>query len=255
MRAKALLDRKGVAYEEIDAEHDDALRAWLVEATGQRTVPQIFVGDRSLGGFSDIDALDREGKLDAILRGEADAPHGSIAYATASPRLRAPLLGLAPEDPGLHRGEQEWQRQRHRAGEGRHLPHPHERRLPPRVESSAEESSAPPAEARCCTADCVDWNRARSEARGTRDASVESDGFRTELARMKSTKSAQAGSSGAGGAKSSARLSEHAPPSPPPRSEGRRSGRRRAPPPGAPRRRAPPRPCRGSRAGRGEVRR
>jgi glutaredoxin 3 len=70
VRAKALLDRKGVAYQEIDAEHDDALRTWLVEATGQRTVPQIFVGDRSLGGFSDIDALDREGKLDAILRGE-----------------------------------------------------------------------------------------------------------------------------------------------------------------------------------------
>jgi glutaredoxin 3 len=70
VRAKALLDRKGIAYEEIDAEHDDALRAWLVEATGQRTVPQIFVGDRSLGGFSDIDALDRQGKLDAILAGE-----------------------------------------------------------------------------------------------------------------------------------------------------------------------------------------
>jgi len=70
VRAKALLDRKGIAYEEIDAEHDDALRTWLVETTGQRTVPQIFVGDRSLGGFSDIDALDRQGKLDAILRGE-----------------------------------------------------------------------------------------------------------------------------------------------------------------------------------------
>lgn len=70
VRAKALLDRKGIAYEEIDAEHDDALRTWLVEKTGQRTVPQIFVGDRSLGGFSDIDALEREGKLDAILRGE-----------------------------------------------------------------------------------------------------------------------------------------------------------------------------------------
>jgi glutaredoxin 3 len=70
VRAKALLDRKGVAYEEIDAEQDDALRTWLVEASGQRTVPQIFVGDRSLGGFSDIDALDRQGKLDALLRGE-----------------------------------------------------------------------------------------------------------------------------------------------------------------------------------------
>ncbi|MEI7703191.1 MAG: glutaredoxin 3 [Deltaproteobacteria bacterium] len=70
VRAKALLDRKGVVYEEIDAEHDPDLRSWLVEATGQRTVPQIFVDGRSLGGFSDIDALDREGKLDPILRGE-----------------------------------------------------------------------------------------------------------------------------------------------------------------------------------------
>jgi len=71
VRAKRLLDRKGVAYEEIDAERDETLRAWLVEKTGQMTVPQIFAGDRSLGGFSDIDALDREGKLDPILRGEA----------------------------------------------------------------------------------------------------------------------------------------------------------------------------------------
>lgn len=71
VRAKALLTKKGVSFEEIDVERDDGLRTWLVEATGQRTVPQIFVGDRSLGGFSDVDALDREGKLDPILRGEA----------------------------------------------------------------------------------------------------------------------------------------------------------------------------------------
>jgi glutaredoxin 3 len=70
VRAKSLLAKKGVAFEEIDVEHDDALRTWLVEASGQRTVPQIFVGDRPLGGFSDLDALDREGKLDPILRGE-----------------------------------------------------------------------------------------------------------------------------------------------------------------------------------------
>jgi glutaredoxin 3 len=69
VRAKRLLDRKGVAYEEIDAEGNDQLRGWLVEKSGQQTVPQIFVGDRSLGGFSDIDALDRKGRLDPILRG------------------------------------------------------------------------------------------------------------------------------------------------------------------------------------------
>ena len=71
IRAKRLLEKKGVAYEEISVEGDDALRGWLVEKTGQQTVPQVFAGDRSLGGYSDVAALDAEGKLDPILRGEA----------------------------------------------------------------------------------------------------------------------------------------------------------------------------------------
>ncbi|HTN54418.1 MAG TPA: glutaredoxin 3 [Anaeromyxobacter sp.] len=71
VRAKRLLDRKGVAFEEISVEGKDELRTWLVEHTGQMTVPQIFAGERSLGGYSDLDALDREGRLDPILRGEA----------------------------------------------------------------------------------------------------------------------------------------------------------------------------------------
>ncbi|HET9553653.1 MAG TPA: glutaredoxin 3 [Anaeromyxobacteraceae bacterium] len=70
VRAKALLTRKGVPFEEIKVEGKDELRTWLVEQTGQMTVPQIFAGERSLGGFSDIDALDRQGRLDPILRGE-----------------------------------------------------------------------------------------------------------------------------------------------------------------------------------------
>lgn len=70
VRAKRLLDKKGVSYDEVSVEGNDELRTWLVETSGQMTVPQIFVGERSLGGFSDIDALDRDGKLDPILRGE-----------------------------------------------------------------------------------------------------------------------------------------------------------------------------------------
>ena len=70
VRAKALLDRKGVAYEEIDVEGKDDLRVWLAEASGQKTVPQIFAGERSLGGFSDLDALEKQGRLDPLLRGE-----------------------------------------------------------------------------------------------------------------------------------------------------------------------------------------
>ena len=70
VRAKGLLTKKGVPFEEIDVETDEATRNWLVETTGQRTVPQVFVDGRPLGGFSDIDALDKAGKLDPILRGE-----------------------------------------------------------------------------------------------------------------------------------------------------------------------------------------
>ncbi|HEY6099175.1 MAG TPA: glutaredoxin 3 [Anaeromyxobacter sp.] len=71
VRTKRLLEKKGVAFEEISVEGDDELRVWLVEKTGQMTVPQIFAGDRSLGGFTDLDALEREGKLDPILAGDA----------------------------------------------------------------------------------------------------------------------------------------------------------------------------------------
>lgn len=69
VRAKRLLDKKGVAYEEVNVEGNDDLRRWLVEKTGQMTVPQVFAGDRSLGGFTDVEALDREGQLDPILAG------------------------------------------------------------------------------------------------------------------------------------------------------------------------------------------
>lgn len=71
VRAKDLLHRKGVAFEEIPVEGRDDLRTWLVETTGQRTVPQVFVGERSLGGYTDVAALDKDGRLDPILRGEA----------------------------------------------------------------------------------------------------------------------------------------------------------------------------------------
>ncbi|MBN8227257.1 MULTISPECIES: glutaredoxin 3 [Corallococcus] len=69
VRAKDLLKRKGVAYEEVDVTGDDDARAKLVEmSNGQRTVPQIFIGDTHVGGYSDMAALDREGKLDPMLQ-------------------------------------------------------------------------------------------------------------------------------------------------------------------------------------------
>jgi glutaredoxin 3 len=66
--AKSLLDKKGVAY----AEHDVTMggeprREMLSRVPGAATVPQVLVNDEALGGFDEISALDRAGKLDAIL--------------------------------------------------------------------------------------------------------------------------------------------------------------------------------------------
>ncbi|MCA9574348.1 MAG: glutaredoxin 3 [Polyangiales bacterium] len=66
--ALRLLDQKGVAYERIDVDGDRAKRAWLLEQTGQHTVPQVFIDGRPYGGYTDIAALDRRGALDALLR-------------------------------------------------------------------------------------------------------------------------------------------------------------------------------------------
>ena len=67
-RAKRLLDRKGVAYREIDVSADPSLRAAMVQrANGRRTVPQIFIGTTHVGGSDDLHALDHAGKLDPML--------------------------------------------------------------------------------------------------------------------------------------------------------------------------------------------
>jgi len=66
--AKSLLDGKGVAYEEYDVTMGGPKRAEMVERVpGAATVPQVLVDAKPYGGFDDISALDREGKLDAIL--------------------------------------------------------------------------------------------------------------------------------------------------------------------------------------------
>ncbi|MCJ1960181.1 glutaredoxin 3 [Novosphingobium mangrovi (ex Hu et al. 2023)] len=66
--AKALFDQKGVAYEEYDITMGGPKRDEMeARVPGARTVPQILVDDKAYGGFDDVNALEREGKLDAIL--------------------------------------------------------------------------------------------------------------------------------------------------------------------------------------------
>ena len=71
MRAEGLLRRKGVTeIEKVRIDTDPARRDEMMERTGRRTVPQIYIGDYHVGGCDDLFALDHEGKLDPLLRGE-----------------------------------------------------------------------------------------------------------------------------------------------------------------------------------------
>ena len=65
--AKRLLAGKGQEWTEVDIQADPERRAEMIERTGRYTVPQIFIGDRHIGGFDDLSVLDAEGKLDDLL--------------------------------------------------------------------------------------------------------------------------------------------------------------------------------------------
>lgn len=68
IRAEQLLARKGFTAEKILVDDKPELREEMVRITGRKTVPQIFIGDRHVGGFDDMAALDREGGLDPLLQ-------------------------------------------------------------------------------------------------------------------------------------------------------------------------------------------
>ena len=68
VRAKSLLTKKGVSFEEIDVFMDDTARQeMLAKSRGARTVPQIFIGETHIGGFDELYALDKAGELDPLL--------------------------------------------------------------------------------------------------------------------------------------------------------------------------------------------
>lgn len=67
-QARSLLERKGVDFELLDVTYDRALEQEMQQKTGRRTVPQIFIGEQHVGGCDDLYALERAGKLDALLQ-------------------------------------------------------------------------------------------------------------------------------------------------------------------------------------------
>lgn len=67
MQAKILLGQKGVDYDDVDVSGDPELRREMTERSGGTTVPQIFIDETPIGGCDDLYALDKAGKLDALL--------------------------------------------------------------------------------------------------------------------------------------------------------------------------------------------
>ena len=64
---KSLLAGKGISYEEVNAEDPEVRSAMVQRAHGRWTVPQIFIGDTHVGGYDDMAALERRGRLDPLL--------------------------------------------------------------------------------------------------------------------------------------------------------------------------------------------
>ena len=69
-RAKELLTGKKVAFNEINVDDEPQLREEMIARSNRRTVPQIFIGDRHVGGCDDLIELDRSGGLDRLIQGE-----------------------------------------------------------------------------------------------------------------------------------------------------------------------------------------
>ena len=65
--AKRLLDKKTVNYTELNVDSKSGLREEMMNRTKRRTVPQIYIGDRHIGGFDELYALDRNNELDPLL--------------------------------------------------------------------------------------------------------------------------------------------------------------------------------------------
>ena len=63
VRAKNLLQSKGIEFEEIDLSHNEALKQKIMQQTGLRTVPQIFIDNQFVGGYQELEALNQAGKL------------------------------------------------------------------------------------------------------------------------------------------------------------------------------------------------
>jgi len=68
-QARRLMTKKGLAFKEIDVDEDAKLREEMIARSGRRTVPQIFIGAKHIGGCDELFALERSGELDPLIEG------------------------------------------------------------------------------------------------------------------------------------------------------------------------------------------
>jgi glutaredoxin 3 len=74
VRARDLLDDKGVAYKDIAVDNNPQLRGEMITRSGQNTVPQIWIGEQHIGGCDDLMSLERQGRLDELLAQAGTSP-------------------------------------------------------------------------------------------------------------------------------------------------------------------------------------
>ena len=67
VRVHQLLESKGVPFKEVDVSDDQGKRKWLMDVTRHRSVPQVFINGKPVGGFDDLARLNRSGELDRLL--------------------------------------------------------------------------------------------------------------------------------------------------------------------------------------------
>lgn len=72
VRVKSLLNRRGIAFTEVNAEDHPGLREQLLARSGQRTLPQVYVGERYVGGAQELMALDERGELSRLIQERND---------------------------------------------------------------------------------------------------------------------------------------------------------------------------------------
>jgi glutaredoxin 3 len=93
MKAKALLDHKGVTYNEFFVDRDEQIRAVMVKRSGGRTtVPQIFINGRPVGGFEELEALEAGGQFELLLSQAPPRPQGEWRSSTGPEGMPRPRL-------------------------------------------------------------------------------------------------------------------------------------------------------------------